>query len=213
MVHPWVTKRRKGARKRREAIALEVAEERIERREIKLVEKATRTFTCAEKLLDFDTARKHVSATSPITVKTVRDLLSKTENTIINVRNYSKKALLLAQRLEADLLELRGADEKRKSDALSSDEERVIKFAVGINEYLSSLIGYLRSLRTLPLAKIIADSPSSVPDEEVSHDAAFRTIVIHDMLASLHKHLFELFALEKTVEELTEEYTRPERAA
>ncbi|MBW2980455.1 hypothetical protein KY360_03500 [Candidatus Woesearchaeota archaeon] len=213
MVHPWVAKRRKGARTKakekrakaeeKEAVVLEVVEERVERKEIKLVEEGTRSVRRAENELAHSGV-DFVSFHSEGDLKIFREWLGAAETKIANVRNYSKKAIALARRLEADLLDIRNADPENRTEALSEDEMRVITFAIRINENITELAAQIRSLRNTKLEPLIR--PPGGSQEAASRNLLASLRLINNGLASLHKHLVELFALEKTVEELTKEY-------
>lgn len=213
----WLRRKKSGAGKRvkkgeRQAEVLEIAEERVEKEEIKLVEEATRLFMAAAGKTYYDTSHEHekkmVALNRDVDLKELLALLGQAETNLANVRNYTARVAKLAGRLEADLLDIRDSTKDRRMEALSEDEMRVINYNRNINHHIRTLVGRIRVLKNKDFEQIRNKGYFHPKNPELAKEIRRLMRSIHEGLSTLHKHLTELFTLEEAVRELTAEFVK-----
>jgi hypothetical protein len=127
--------------------------------------------------------------------------ISDTSQDLLNMKIFSKKHKKLAERLESDLLDIRGAEKNNKAEYLSKNETDILEFGKNIDEHIDILVKQLDDLSNLDNYQKILDGDKQMVE---TLEAAFNNVKLG--IPGLIAMLQDLLELEKKVEEFTQAY-------
>ncbi len=143
-----------------------------------------------------------------ISIQGLRTGFSAVAAPLLNAGMYTKKIVKLSQRMEADLMDIRGGTKDRKADYLSSDEHRILSFSQDIDNHIQEVVAKIKVLVKIDFNEIENKGYLEPKNKKLGADVKNLMDEIHRGIVAIKQSLIELYELEKKVEVLSEEYVK-----